>query len=376
MTDAPDLTLGIEEEYLLVSPDTGDLAPAPDAMMADCRDALGDSVSPEFLRCQIEVGTPVSADIAQARDHLAHLRRTVARIAGEYGLAPISASCHPFAAWRDQFHTDKDRYHQLSRDMGAVARRMVICGMHVHVGIPSPALRIDLMNQLTYFLPHLLALSASSPFWQGSDTGLASYRTTVFGGMPRTGLPPQFGGWDEFERSVQVLIDLGLCEDSSKIWWDLRPSSKFPTLETRVCDASPRLDDTITLAALIQATTRMLWRLSRQNQRWRQYDPFLLGENRWRAVRYGMTEGLIDFGAGRIIPFAEAAEDWLALIAPDADALNSQPQVARTREMVASGGSAARQRAVLARAMAAGATRDEAMVELVRHLIAEFHHGL
>lgn len=376
MTDAPDLTLGIEEEYLLVSPDTGDLAPAPDAMMADCRDALGDSVSPEFLRCQIEVGTPVSADITQARDHLAHLRRTVARIAGEYGLAPISASCHPFAPWRDQFHTDKDRYHQLSRDMGAVARRMVICGMHVHVGILSPALRIDLMNQLTYFLPHLLALSASSPFWQGSDTGLASYRTTVFGGMPRTGLPPQFGGWDEFERSVQVLIDLGLCEDSSKIWWDLRPSSKFPTLETRVCDASPRLDDTITLAALIQATTRMLWRLSRQNQRWRQYDPFLLGENRWRAVRYGMTEGLIDFGAGRIIPFAEVAEDWLALIAPDADALNSQPQVARTREMVASGGSAARQRAVLARAMAAGATRDEAMVELVRHLIAEFHHGL
>ena len=376
MTQDPTFTLGIEEEYLLVAPDTGRLASAPDAMMADCRSVLGDSVSPEFLRCQIEVGTPVSADIARARDHLAHLRRTVARIAGDYGLAPISASCHPFADWRDQFHTDKDRYHQLSRDMGAVARRMLICGMHVHVGIPSPALRIDLMNQMAYFLPHLLALSASSPFWQGSDTGLASYRTTVFGGMPRTGLPPQFGGWDEFERSVQVLIDLGLCEDSSKIWWDLRPSSKFPTLEARVCDASPRLDDTITLAALIQATIRMLWRLSRQNQRWRQYDPFLLGENRWRAARYGMAEGLIDFGAGRIIPFGQAIEDWLALIAQDADALDSQPQVARTRDMVAAGGSAARQRAVLARALAAGATQDQAMTELVRHLIAEFHHGL
>ncbi len=376
MSDDPPFTLGIEEEYLLVSPDTGQLAPAPDAMMADCRDALGDAVSPEFLRCQIEVGTPVSADIAQARDHLAHLRRTVARIAGEYGLAPISASCHPFADWRDQFHTDKDRYHQLSRDMGAVSRRMLICGMHVHVGIESPAMRIDLMNQMTYFLPHLLALSASSPFWQGSDTGLASYRTTVFGGMPRTGFPPQFGGWDEYDRSIRALADLGIIEDSSKIWWDLRPSSRFPTLETRVCDASPRLDDTITLAALNQATLRMLWRLSRQNQRWRQYDPFLLGENRWRAVRYGMTEGMIDFGAGQIIPFAEAIEDWLALIAPDADALGSQPQVAHTREMVASGGSAARQRAVLARATAAGATRDQAMVELVRHLAAEFHHGL
>lgn len=376
MTREPDFTLGIEEEYLLVSPDTGDLAPAPDAMMTRCRDALGDSVSPEFLRCQIEVGTPVSSGIAEARDHLAHLRRTVARIAADYGLAPISASCHPFADWRDQFHTDKDRYNQLSRDMGAVSRRMLICGMHVHVGIESQALRIDLMNQLTYFLPHLLAMSASSPFWQGSDTGLASYRTTVFGGMPRTGFPPQFGGWDEFVRSVQVLVDLGVIEDSSKIWWDLRPSSKFPTLETRVCDASPRLDDTITLAALIQATLRMLWRLSRQNQRWRQYDPFLLGENRWRAARYGTAEGPIDFGAGRIIPFAQAVEDWLALVAPDADALGSQPQVARARDMVAEGGSAARQRAVLARDMAAGATRDEAMTELVRNLITEFHHGL
>ncbi|SNR26922.1 carboxylate-amine ligase [Paracoccus sediminis] len=376
MTDEPDFTLGIEEEYLLVDPDTGDLAPAPDGMIAACRDALGDQVSPEFLRCQIEAGTPVAADIAQARDRLAHLRRTVARIAGQYGLAPIAASCHPFADWRDQFHTDKDRYHQLSRDMGAVSRRMLICGMHVHVGIESQALRIDLMNQMAYFLPHLLALSASSPFWQGSDTGLASYRTTVFGGMPRTGLPPQFGGWDEFDRAVRTLTGLGVIEDSSKIWWDLRPSSKFPTLETRVCDASPRLDDTITLAALIQATLRMLWRLSRRNQRWRQYDPFLLGENRWRAARYGMAEGMIDFGAGRIIPFAQAVEDWLALIAPDADALDSQPQVSRTRDIVSEGGSAARQRAVLSRAMGAGATRDEAMIQLVGQLIADFHHGL
>lgn len=376
MPDDPDFTLGIEEEYLLVDPRTGDLAPAPEGLMAACHKALGDRVSPEFLRCQIEVGTPVSASIAEARGHLAHLRRTVAQIAADYGLAPISASCHPFASWRDQFHTDKDRYHDLSRALGAVSRRMLICGMHVHVGIASRAQRIDLMNQMTYFLPHLLALSASSPFWQGSDTGLASYRTTVFGGMPRTGLPPQFASWDDFQRSVQVLADLGVIEDSSKIWWDLRPSAAFPTLETRICDASPRLDDTITLAALIQATLRMLWRLSRQNQRWRQYDPFLLAENRWRAARHGLAEGPIDFGAGRIVPFAQVAEDWLALIAPDADALGSQPQIARTRQIVAEGGSAARQRAVLARALAAGATRDEALVEVVRHLVGEFHDGL
>lgn len=372
----PDFTLGIEEEYLLVDPDTGDLAPAPDAMMAAGRSALGDRFSPEFLRCQVEVGTPVSADIAEAQGHLADLRRTVARIADDHGLAPIAASCHPFADWRDQHHTDKDRYRQLSRDMAAVSRRMLICGMHVHVGIPDRAMRIDLMNQLTYFLPHLLALSASSPFWQGGDTGLASYRTTVFGGMPRTGLPPPFGSWEDFDRPLQALIDLGVVEDGSKIWWDLRPSHRFPTLETRVCDASPRMADTITLAALIQATCRMLWRLSRRNQRWRQYDALLIGENRWRATRHGMAKGMIDFGARQAISFAQAVEDWLALIAPDADRLNSQPQLARTRAMVDGGGSATRQRAVLARATAAGATRTEALREVVKSLMREFREGL
>lgn len=376
MADQPDFSLGIEEEYLLVDAETGDLAEAPDALMAACSAELADQVSPEFLRCQIEVGTPVAADIAEARDHLLHLRRTIARLADDHGLAPISASCHPFADWRDQHHTDKDRYNALSRDMGGVARRMLICGMHVHVGLANRPMRIDLMNQLSYFLPHLLALSASSPFWQGEDTGLASYRTTVFGGMPRTGLPPRMGGWEEFERSVNALTSLGVIEDSSKIWWDLRPSSKFPTLETRICDASPRLDDTITLAALIQATLRMLWRLSRRNSRWREYDNFLLGENRWRAARYGIGEGLIDFGAQAIVPFEQLAEDWIALIAEDADALGCQPAIARLRPMVAAGTSADRQRKVLAGAMAAGASRREALRAVVKDLIEEFRRDL
>lgn len=372
MLEQPDLTIGIEEEYLLVDPKTGDLADAPDAMMQQCTALLGDQISPEFLRCQVEVGTPVARNMADARDHLARLRNGVADIAHEHGLAPISASCHPFAGWRDQVHTDKDRYNDLSRAMGAVSRRMLICGMHVHIGLPDPAMRIDLMNQFSYFLPHLLALSASSPFWQGDDTGLASYRTTIFGNMPRTGLPPQLSGWDEFERSVGALTDLGIIEDSSKIWWDLRPSSKFPTLETRICDASPHLADTITLAALIQATMRMLWRLSRGNTRWRSYDNFLLGENRWRAARYGTTQGLIDFGAGQIVGFDQLAEDWLALIGEDADALDSQPFVARLRDMVDRGTAAERQRQVLANALAAGADREQALRAVVDHLIAAF----
>ncbi|CAM3131457.1 carboxylate-amine ligase [Paracoccus nototheniae] len=376
MTQDPEFTLGIEEEYLLVDTKTCQLAAAPKALMAALEADLGDQVSPEFLRCQIEIGTPVAPDIRQAGERLRHLRATVAARAAEHGLAPVSASCHPFADWRDQDHTDKDRYNQLSRDMGGVARRMLICGMHVHVGIADPAQRIDLMNQFAYFLPHLLALSASSPFWMGQDTGLASYRTTVFGDMPRTGLPPAFGSWAEFERSVDALTGLGIIEDGSKIWWDLRPSSKYPTLETRICDACPRVADALTLAALIQATLRMLWRLSRRNQRWRQYEPFLLNENRWRAARYGTTEGLIDFGAHAILPFDRIAADWLDLIAEDADALDSQPFVARLRDMVAGGTAAQAQRHVHARARAAGASPPEAMQAVTRHLIAEFRRDL
>lgn len=376
MIEEPDFTLGIEEEYLLVDAETGDLAEAPEPMMTACKAELADQVSPEFLRCQIEVGTPVSADIGQARDHLAHLRRTIARIAGDHGLAPISASCHPFADWREQEHTDKERYRVLSRDLAGVARRMLIGGMHVHVGIDSRAMRIDLMNQFSYFLPHLLALSASSPFWQGEDSGLASYRMTVFDGLPRTGLPPKLSSWDEFERSVNVLTQLEIIEDASKIWWDLRPSAAFPTLETRICDACPRLDDTITLAALIQATMRMLLRLSRRNTRWRQYDNFLIGENRWRAMRYGTAEGLIDFGAHEIAPFEALAKEWLELIAPDSQALGNQHAVAGLRAMVARGTSAARQRRQYEASIGKGASPQEALRGVVRTLIEEFSEGL
>ncbi|WBU55631.1 carboxylate-amine ligase [Paracoccus sediminicola] len=376
MTAAPDFTLGIEEEYLLVNAETGDLAEAPDALMDACKAELADQVSPEFLRCQIEVGTPVAADITEARNQLAHLRRTISRIAGEYGLAPISASCHPYADWRDQEQTDKARYNELARDLAATAQRMLICGMHVHVGLESRSMRIDLMNQLSYFLPHLLALSTSSPFWQGQDSGLASYRMTVFDGMPRTGLPSKITSWDEYERSVAVLTELGIIEDASKVWWDLRPSSKFPTLETRICDACPRLDDTIAVAALIQATMRMLWRLSRSNARWRQYDNFLLGENRWRAIRYGITEGMIDFGAHEIVPFEKLAEEWQGLIAPDVEALGSGAALQSLNRIVSGGTSAERQRRCFQDRKAEGASDDEALRAVVSSLIEEFREGL
>lgn len=372
----PDFTIGVEEEYLLVDLDTLDLAPAPSELMERCGAELEGRFSPEFLNCQVEIGTKVCAGVSDARAELQTLRATVARIAKDYNLAPIAASCHPFSDWRDQHHTDKERYNNLRDDLAGVVRRMLICGMHVHVGIPYPDQRIDLMNQLSYFLPHLLALSASSPFWQGEDTGLSCYRLTVFDNLPRTGLPPQFDGWGSYERSVQALVDLNLIEDSSKIWWDLRPSARFPTIEARICDVSPRLETTLTLAALIQCLTRMLWRLSQQNQRWRVYDNFLIAENRWRAQRYGLSRGLIDFGARQIKPFDVLIEEMIALVAEDAEVLGCTAEIENMRSILAHGNSADRQRAAYQDAMQAGDTPRDALKSVVKHLIEEFHADL
>jgi len=375
---SPDFTIGIEEEYLLVDRDSLALAETPDGLMEACAAELQDQVAPEFLKCQIEIGTKVCATVGEARDDLKRLRACVAHHAAAYNLAPIAASCHPFSDWRDQAHTNKDRYNVLSSDLAGVVQRMLICGMHVHVGIDSPDRRIDLMSQLTYFLPHLLALSGSSPFWQGRDTGLASYRLTVFDNLPRTGLPPRMQSFGEFERSVSALTELGVIEDGSKIWWDLRPSSKFPTLEARICDVQPRLEHTLTLAALTQALTRMLWRLAQHNQRWRIYDRFLVDENRWRAQRYGTVEGLIDFDFGRhaILPLDELLAEIVELVAEDADVFASQREIEGTFDMIASGGSAGRQRQAYLDALAAEEDRDGALRAVVRHLIEEYHADL
>jgi carboxylate-amine ligase len=369
---APAFTIGIEEEYLLVDQDTLALAEAPDSLIAACKEDLEGQVSPEFLQCQIEIGTGVCQTIGEARDDLAHLRRTVARHAADYGLAPIAASCHPLADWKEQHHTDKERYHQLRRDLGGVARRMLICGMHVHVGIPDQDTRIDLVNQLKYFLPHLHALSTSSPYWQGEDTGMNSYRLTVFDNLPRTGLPPAMHDWAEFSSTVNTLIDLGLIEDASKIWWDLRPSSKFPTIESRICDVAPRMEVTLTLAALTQCLTRMLWRKSQEGEGWPVVQNFMVGENRWRAQRYGTSEGLIDFGRKALIPFSQAVDEILELIAEDAAALDCVAEVNAARDIVANGTSADHQRKVYAASKKAGASEKEALNAVVASLVADF----
>ncbi len=366
----PSFTLGIEEEYLLVDKESRDLAPEPPpALLAKCEEALRGQVSPEFLRSQIEVGTRVCHSMQEVRDELVRLRSTVGAIAGEFGLVPIASSTHPFAKWESQQHTDKERYNVLAEDLQQVARRLVICGMHVHVGIEDDELRIDLLGQAAYFLPHLLALSTSSPFWQGNRTGLKSYRLSVFDELPRTGIPHQFASYSEYARTVELLVNAGLIGDATKIWWDLRLSARFPTLEMRITDVCPLLADGITIAALFRCILRMLYRLRRKNQRWRYYPPFLLRENRWRAQRYGTEQGLVDFGRGAVVPFAELIEELLELIAEDAEALGCSADVARARHIVNEGTSADRQLARFEAVKALGGSEDAALVSVVDGII-------
>ena len=370
-------TVGIEEEYLLVDRANRHVASEPpDAMLEECEARIKDLVKPEFLKSQIEIATPVCKSVGEARDNLAWLRRTVAEIADKYGLAPIAASTHPFSSWAEQKHTDKERYHVLARDMQAVARRLMICGMHVHVGIDNDELRIDLVNQISYFLPHLLALSTSSPFWQGQNTGLKSYRLSVFDELPRTGLPEHFDSYGEYQRHIEVLTNAGLIEDASMLWWDVRPSHRFPTIEMRITDVCTRLDDAASIAALFVCIVRMLYRLRRDNQRWRTYAPMLINENRWRAQRYGLDEGLVDFGKGEIVPFAELIEELISLIREDAEALGCADELNHVRKIVGNGTGAHRQLETFAAAEAAGASRDEAFASVVDMLIEETVEGV
>jgi len=368
----PEFTLGIEEEYFLVDRATRDVVEDPPAaMLADCEALLAGQVSPEFLRSQIEIGTRVCHTLAEARADLRHLRRTVAEVAARHGMAPIAAATHPFASRDAQKTTERRRYADLRDDLQGVVRRLAICGLHVHIGIPDDEVRIDLLNQASYFLPHLLALSTSSPFWRGENTGLKSYRLAVFDELPRTGMPERFDSWGEYRRHVDILTGAGLIEDATKLWWDLRPSERFPTLEMRIADSCTSLEDALSIAALFRCLLRVLWRLKRANQRWRVYARMLVDENRWRAQRYGTDRGLVDFGRGAVVPYADLLEEIIALVAEDARHFGCEAEVLHARHILARGTSAHRQLAVFERALANGAGQAQALCAVVDWLIAE-----
>ncbi len=368
----PAFTVGIEEEYLIVDLETRDLvADLPAGLYESCDDLLGPQVTHEFMRSQLEVGTKVSKTVQEARQDLALLRKTIAAVATEYGVVPISASTHPFASYGDQLHTDKERYNLLAQAMGGVVRRLLISGMHVHVAVEDEDLRIDLMNQVLYFLPHILALSTSSPFWQGQNTGLKSYRTSVFRALPRTGMPDEFHSWADYERHISTLVNAGVIEDATRLWWDLRPSARYPTLEMRSADICTRLDDGVTVAAMYLSILAMLYRRRLDNQRWRIYSRMLINENMWRAQRYGMDEGLIDFGRGAVVAYRQLLDELLELVEEDAIELGCWDEVLAANDIYERGTSADAQVRVYEAAKADGADDREALVAIVDFLIEE-----
>ncbi len=369
---AANFTLGIEEEYLLVDKTTRELAAdPPEALFKRCAKALPERVTHEFLRAQIEIGTPVCHSIDEARHHLGHLRNTVADIAADYGLAIIAASTHPSALWFNQQQTRQARYDLLAEDLQAVGRRLLTCGMHVHVGIVDQDQRIELMNQCVYFLPQLLALSTSSPFWGGDNTGLRSYRLSVFNQLPRTGIPDRFDSWSDYQRHVNVLINAGLIKDASMLWWDLRPSCHYPTLEMRITDVCTRIDDALCIAALYVATLKMLSNLRDNNQRWRTYAPMLIQENLWRAQRYGIDRGLIDFQRESIIDFKALLQQWLEAIDQAAHEMHCHSETQHALTILSRGTSAHCQAQLYEQALSQGDSPEQAMARVIDWLISE-----
>jgi glutamate---cysteine ligase / carboxylate-amine ligase len=369
----PTFTLGIEEEYLIVDRMTRDLVAEPSqGFFRACHAAVGDRVSAEFLQCQIEVGTRPHEKVAEAVAELRALREAIARIAENHGYAAMAASTQPFSRWRDQIHSHKPRYEGIRSEIGQPADRLMICGMHVHVGIEDDEQRIDLMNQATYFLPHLLALSGSSPFWQGEDTRLASYRLTVMDALPRSGLPEVLASYSDYRDLVDRLVEARCIEDATKIWWDIRPSERFPTLEQRVTDVCPLLEDVAALAALYQSLLAFLHGLRARNQSWRLYPPTLIFENRWLAQRYGVEGDLIDHGKRRPIAMAAAVEELIGLTEADAEVLGCRSELLGLRRIASAGTSATRQRRVYGEAVARGAGPEAALIEVVDALLGEF----
>ena len=363
----PSFTLGLEEEYLLVDLATLDLvSDPPPELLQRCIAETDGRVSPEFLRSQLEVKTSVCGSVSAMRRELGSLRRKVCDISANYGIAPVAVSTHPFArAPHRPPHTDHERYADIAREVQGGARRMLICGMHVHVGLEDDELRVDVMNQLSYFVPHLLALSCSSPFWEGEDMGMQSFRLMLLSSLPRTGLPEHFDSYGEFRRHLDALVRNGLIEDTTKIWWDIRPSSRYPTLETRVFDCCTHLDDAVCLAALNLSVVRMLYRLRRENKSWRRYPRMLIAENRWRAMRFGSDGSLLDLARGELVPFNDLVDELLSIIRDDAVALGCLAETEHARIILKRGTSAHQQQDVYQVARRQGATDSEALSAVV-----------
>jgi carboxylate-amine ligase len=336
-------TIGIEEEFQIVDPQTRELRSHISQMLDEGKMVLQEHIKPEMHKSVVEVGTGICANIAEARQNVLELRQKICQLAQKSGLCIVAAGAHPFSDWRTQEIMDHERYKVIVDEMGDIARANLIFGLHVHIGIDDRETAIALMNQMRYFLPHILALSTSSPFWLGRCTGLKSTRTGIFKKFPRTGIPDFFSSWADFENFVQTLIKTNCIDNGKKIWWDIRPHAFFNTLEVRICDLPTRLDETIAVAALIQATVAKLYMLHKSNMSFRIYRPTLVEENKWRAARYGIEGKLIDFGKQQEVPYRELMYEYIRFVSDAVDELDSWPAINYIHKILEHGTSADRQ---------------------------------
>jgi carboxylate-amine ligase len=365
----PSLTLGIEEEYQIVDPETRELTSYITEILESDHVVLHEQLKPELHQSVVEVGSTVCMNIQEARAEVVRMRRLVSEKVDEGGLKIVAAGTHPFSAWTEQEITPLERYLGIREDLQQVAARNLIFGMHVHVGIEDREFLIDAMNVSRYFLPHVLALSTSSPFWEGRNTGFHSYRTINWRNFPRTGLPKRFQSWGEYEYLVETLVRSNTIPDSSKIWWDLRPNHSYPTLEFRVCDMCTRVDEVVCIAAIFQAIVAKLWRLRRDNLTFRVYPETLIDANKWRAARYGVGGKLIDFGKQTELPAPELIRELVEWFLDDVvDDLGSREEVGHALDILERGSSAQRQLAVY--------EETDDLKAVVDHLIEETALGL
>jgi carboxylate-amine ligase len=345
----PSFTLGIEEEYQTIDPVSRDLRSHINTeMLAQGKLRLEERVKAEMHTSVIEVGTRICHNITEAKEDIYELRREMIKLAAEHGLQLVAGATHPFADWRHQEIYPDPRYHQVVKDLQLVARANLIFGLHVHVGIEDREAAIRIMNSMRYFLPHIMALATNSPFWLGINTGYKGYRAKVFENFPRTGIPDEFKSYSEFENYVSLLVRTNCIDNAKKIWWDIRPHPFFNTVEVRACDIPLRAEETVAIAALIQATAAYLYKLHEANQDFRQYARPLLMENKFRAVRYGLDGKLIDFGKQQEIPLRELIEEYLELVNPVVDELGSRNAINGIRDILKNGTGADRQLKVFA----------------------------
>ena len=333
-------TLGIEEEFQIVDPQTRELRSHVSEILAEGKTLLGEQVKPEMIQSMIEVGTGICNDIKEARADITNLRGILSGVVRKQGLEIVAAGTHPFSHWQDQKIFENARYELIVEENQMIARSSLTFGLHVHVGVPDPDRAIQIMNAVRYMLPHVLALSTSSPFWLGVHTGLKSYRSEVFTRLPRTGIPDHFESDSAFQRYVKLLVKTGCIDDAKKIYWDVRPHPFFPTLEFRICDIPTRVDDTVAIAALFQALVAKFDQLLDRNLTFRLHHKMLIEENKWRAVRYGLDGKMIDFGKGEEVPIRHLIRELLEFVDDVVDGLDSRKEIEHVRTILARGTSA------------------------------------